>query len=226
MRGNSGLVFFMSIVIAALLVATACGQGSSTSGGTLVEDEVQISLSEYKFDPANLEVRAGSTITIRLVNDSQENKEHELMIGREVKMGGDFGDQPDGFERDFFEGVEVELVDAKDVMMLMAGEATLTGEKAQELLGMEMDMGMDADMDMGESGRESGMEGGMESGDDHAGEGADDHAGFMIELEPGGTATLRFTVPEDKVGEWTIGCFSQDGQHFGEGMKGTLTVVQ
>lgn len=52
------------------------------------------------------------------------------------------------------------------------------------------------------------------------------HAGFMIELMAGGTATLTFTVPPDRVGEWEIGCFSEAGEHYGKGMKGRLLVVR
>ena len=52
------------------------------------------------------------------------------------------------------------------------------------------------------------------------------HGGFMIELKAGGTATLTFTVPSDRVGAWEIGCFSEAGDHFVKGMKGTLVVVK
>jgi len=53
-----------------------------------------------------------------------------------------------------------------------------------------------------------------------------DHEGFMIELQPGGTATLTFTVPANRVGEWEIGCFSEAGQHYTDGMKGKLVVAK
>jgi uncharacterized cupredoxin-like copper-binding protein len=52
------------------------------------------------------------------------------------------------------------------------------------------------------------------------------HEGFMIELQPGGTATLTFTVPANRVGEWEIGCFSEAGQHYTDGMKGKLIVAK
>jgi len=53
-----------------------------------------------------------------------------------------------------------------------------------------------------------------------------DHEGFMVELQPGGMATLTFTVPANRVGEWEIGCFSEAGQHYIEGMRGKLVVVK
>lgn len=52
------------------------------------------------------------------------------------------------------------------------------------------------------------------------------HGGFMVELKAGGTATLTFTVPADRVGEWEIGCFSEAGDHYVKGMKGKLVVVK
>jgi plastocyanin len=51
------------------------------------------------------------------------------------------------------------------------------------------------------------------------------HQGFMVALHEGSApVTLIFTVPADKVGEWTIGCFEDDGDHWEEGMKGKLMV--
>jgi uncharacterized cupredoxin-like copper-binding protein len=53
-----------------------------------------------------------------------------------------------------------------------------------------------------------------------------DEEGYHVELEPGATGTLVFTIPADKAGEWEIGCFIDDGQHYEDGMQGTLTVQQ
>lgn len=52
------------------------------------------------------------------------------------------------------------------------------------------------------------------------------HGGFMVELKAGGTATLTFSVPADRVGEWEIGCFSESGDHYLKGMKGKFVVVK
>ncbi len=54
---------------------------------------------------------------------------------------------------------------------------------------------------------------------------AEEHTGFMVTV-PGENheATMRFTVTEEMVGEWEIGCFLQDGVHYDAGMKGTLVV--
>jgi len=60
--------------------------------------------------------------------------------------------------------------------------------------------------------------------DDHAG---NEHTGFMVFLPAGDDqATMTFTVTEEMVGEWEIGCFELDGVHYDAGMIGTLVVTQ
>jgi len=54
-----------------------------------------------------------------------------------------------------------------------------------------------------------------------------EHAGFMVAVtEEGGRATMTFTVTEDMLGEWEIGCFEQEGVHYEAGMKGRFIVKQ
>jgi plastocyanin len=55
-----------------------------------------------------------------------------------------------------------------------------------------------------------------------------DHAGsFMVVLpENGDKASVTFTVTEEMVGEWELGCFEQDGVHYDAGMKGSLVVTR
>ncbi|HWT78793.1 MAG TPA: hypothetical protein VN648_08310 [Candidatus Methylomirabilis sp.] len=43
-----------------------------------------------------------------------------------------------------------------------------------------------------------------------------------VAIEPGGTVTLRFTVPASATGEWTMACFFTG--HYETGMKGTLLI--
>ncbi len=60
--------------------------------------------------------------------------------------------------------------------------------------------------------------------EDHAAE--EGHDGFMVFLPPGDEqSTFTFTVSEDMVGEWEIGCFELDGVHYDAGMKGSLVVT-
>jgi uncharacterized cupredoxin-like copper-binding protein len=51
-----------------------------------------------------------------------------------------------------------------------------------------------------------------------------EHGGFMVVLPVGAKATVTFTVTDDMVGEWEMGCFEQDGVHYDAGMKGAVTV--
>jgi plastocyanin len=62
----------------------------------------------------------------------------------------------------------------------------------------------------------------------HASDGhGEDHSGsFMVVLpETGDQASMTFTVAEDMIGEWELGCFEQDGVHYDAGMRGTLVVL-
>ena len=42
----------------------------------------------------------------------------------------------------------------------------------------------------------------------------------------GGTASVSFTVTPEMVGRWEFGCFEDDGDHFDNGMKGTIIVSE
>ena len=160
------------------------------------EVKFEVTMTDYRFEPERVVVRPGDTVTLVLLNKSGD-REHELMVGRQVEMGGPFGDRPEGYEVDFFDGVQVEVLAADGVTMLMAGGAELSGMGA-----------MDAGMAMS----------------DMAGMVMDQGHGFMLQLKPGGTATIRFTVPASRAGQWEMGCFAEDGQHYDEGMKGSFVV--
>ncbi|MFU8772755.1 MAG: hypothetical protein ACNA8H_10095 [Anaerolineales bacterium] len=61
----------------------------------------------------------------------------------------------------------------------------------------------------------------IQNDDDHG----EAHGGFMVLLEETGVqASMTFTVTEDMVGEWEIGCFLLDGVHYDSGMAGKLIV--
>ncbi|MQC26917.1 MAG: hypothetical protein DWG76_05665 [Chloroflexi bacterium] len=59
-----------------------------------------------------------------------------------------------------------------------------------------------------------------------------DDAGAMSEtnmvLQPVGSdsTTINFTVTEDMLGIWEMGCFEQDGVHYRSGMLGSIVVRQ
>ena len=189
---------------------------------------VALSAFDYGFSPDRMTWRAGERVTLTLTNDlspplsasfpsrsvargflgdllreisptikGAAGKQHELMLGRgPVTEDTAFGRRyPGGFETDFFAGVDVEVVEAEKLAMLMPGDAYVSGAPMAAMSGMEM--------------------GGAE---DHGGE-----AGFMLMLDPGGRATIRFVVP-NKPGRWQFACFQQSGQHYTNGMNGWVTV--
>jgi plastocyanin len=51
------------------------------------------------------------------------------------------------------------------------------------------------------------------------------HGGYMAFLEKtGDQASITFTVTEEMLGEWEMGCFEQEGVHYDAGMKGKVIV--
>lgn len=179
--------------MATALAVSACGGG----GGVTVAagGEIVIELSEFEFSPSEIHVSPGDTVTFVLRNTGE--KDHEFMIGRDVRTTDG---APDGFEHDFFEG---------EAPMVMPADAAMSGDM-DDMEGM--DMGSDTtmgDMDMAEEDQEE--------------EGHDEH-GFMVMRSPGTEATLTVTIPSDASGEWEIGCFEEDGAHWDDGMSGTLII--
>jgi len=62
-----------------------------------------------------------------------------------------------------------------------------------------------------------------------AGESTDGHMhdnpGVIVTLPTGEAGALKFVVTKDMVGEWDMGCFSQQGVHYTAGMVGKLVVT-
>lgn len=169
------------VVLASLLLA-ACGGGGSGAAQPDGSGNLTIEMTESKYTPDNIELKVGQKVTLTLKNMGE--KDHELMVGRNVMM---MNGVPNGFEHDMFAGMEP---------MVMKGGA----------MGDEME----------------GMDHAEEEMEDDMG-----HSGFMVLLPNGSEdTTVTFTVTEDMVGEWEMGCFEDDGQHYDDGMKGKLVVKQ
>lgn len=182
------------------LILVACGGSAATSdsGG-----ELTIDLSEFEFNPDNIELQVGQKATFILNNAGE--KEHEFMVGRDVML---VDSVPDGFEVDFFEGLEVHH----------SGGGMIMGLEMEEM-EMEEEMTMDEESEMEE---EMAMDEGDEHDDDEM-----EHHGFMVMMPEGSEeGSISFTVTADKVGEWEIACFEDDGQHYDDGMKGKLVVTE
>jgi uncharacterized cupredoxin-like copper-binding protein len=179
-----------------VFLLAACGASGATpdASGELsliqVDDE-----GGMHFSPGDIVLTAGQKV--RIVLENQGEKNHELMIGKNViRMANG---APDGFEIDFFEGIE-------DLVQVQLGMGSMLMIDGETVMGM----------DMGEE------DGGMDMG----GEGEMDHMGWMLMSPAGsGKTIIEFTVPADKVGEWEMGCFEDEGTHYDDGMRGTLTVV-
>lgn len=191
----------VSAIVLALLAVAAAIWVTGRPSSAYAPGGIALSGSDYGFSPERMTWRVGERVTLTLVNDSSgvPGKKHELMMGRgPVAEDTVFGPRVvGGFERDFFEGVDVELLEAKRVSMLMPGDAFVSGLDLIDVSGMEMG--------------EMEVHGGAPQ--------------FMVLLDPGGRATISFRVP-DKPGRWEFGCFQQSGQHYTNGMRGEVTVAR
>jgi plastocyanin len=168
----------------------------------LGSNEYRIVMDDYSFSPSRLTWQPGETVTVTILNQSSSRpgKPHEIMFGRlALREPGPFGSiQGDGFEDQLLDRATVDLLAGERVSMVMAETARLTGVDPMSLMGPDMDMSGDT------------MRMGMD---------------FMAVIDPGGSLSFAFTVP-DQTGEWEFGCFQQDGQHYLNGMKGVLTVAR
>ncbi|MGD2100939.1 MAG: cupredoxin domain-containing protein [Acidimicrobiia bacterium] len=197
MRKTTVLVGVLALVVA------ACGGGGDTiaDGG-----EVTIVMTEYQFEPSEIHLAVGTTVTFVLTNEGE--KDHELMAGDEVHVEDG---TPHGFETDFFDTVADLTIDPPDAL-------------ETEMEGMDMgdesmdDESMD-DESMDEEMSDTTM-GDMEDDDEHM------DMDVMVVREPAQTARITFTVTEDSIGEWEFGCFEEDGAHWDDGMRGTIIVEE
>lgn len=192
--------------------------------GTSTPDPVAytIELSEYAFSPADLEFQVGQAVTLTLINVGA--LDHELMIGNHVMESNG---QPSSYEKDFFNTGGVTPVVTGGGMLMSHGDEhdddMDMGEDGMETGDDSMDMEDDS-MDMEDDHDEEGMD----MDDDHDDDG-DDHAAaddaLMVMIPVGAdTTTVTFTVTEDMVGDWEIGCFELEGVHYTAGMVGSVTV--
>ncbi len=191
--------------------------------------EVTIEMSEYAFNPAEIEAEVGQEVTLTLVNVG--TLEHELMIGNDVEMPDGV---PSGYETDMFRtGGIIPTVHGGGMLMAhdeaghqAEGEMAMADDEHEEGMAMEED-DHEEGMAMEEDEHEEGM----------AMEGEDHEEGMAMNLEGEGalmvmmpvgteTTTVSFTVTEDMIGEWEMGCFQLDGVHYNSGMVGTFTVKE
>ena len=187
----------LSTLAGLALILAACGPQGATPDTSGSLTLVQEDSEEgMNFSPDTIVLTAGQHVRIMVENHGMKN--HEFMMGRNV-MYAESG-APNGFEVDFFEGIEdqVQVTLGESSSLMIDGETVMMGEGGEE--------GMD----------------GMEMGEEEA-----MHMGWMLESPMGsGMTVIEFTVPEDRVGEWEMGCFEDNGTHYDDGMHGTIMVVE
>lgn len=73
---------------------------------------INIDMTEYAFNPADIQLKVGQEVEMVLTNSGQ--LAHEIMFGRNVVM---MNNRPAGYETDMFEasGVEPEVIMAEDL---------------------------------------------------------------------------------------------------------------
>jgi len=85
-----------------LLIGIALALGACAAPTTSRATVITVELGEFYFKPSRLELPAGQTVTLQLINNGKV--EHEFMVGREVK---EHEGEMHGFHQDFFAGIEV-----------------------------------------------------------------------------------------------------------------------
>ncbi len=233
------------------LVAAACtsvGAAEPNDAG-----EVVVRIVDNRFEPSTIRVKVGQRV--RFVIENQGRHTHEFMVGREPVPGSDYleDDVWTPFEQDFWEGIEVDIsgtgmpMGFPGVEMEMdMGDGQMQDGQMQDgqMQDGQMQDGQMQDGQMQDGQMQDGqMQDGQMAGEgDHAegdggmdmGGGEEGHHGGMVMLqpgdpsgaEPGQVSIIEFTVPADKVGVWGIGCFQEAGQHYEDGMRGTLIVEE
>lgn len=221
MRIGAAFAMVMAMIIA------ACGPSGTRPDESGEITIIQIDEEEgMRFEPGEIVLTAGQPV--RIILENQGEKDHEFMIGRDVQYMADGA--PNGFAVDFFKGIE-------DQVTVMLGEGAMLMIDDQMI--MMDDMGMDEEMAMEEEEmamEEEAMameEGEMAVEEEHEHEEEEahmdepGHLGWMVMDAAGsGPTVIEFVVPLDRVGEWEMGCFEDDGSHYEDGMRGTLVVVE
>lgn len=186
--------------VAALVLVAAGIAWSAAKTPPIGPLQTTIVMTDYQFAPNHLTWHAGDRVTLTVVNESQAQppKPHEIMFGRgPMEEEGPFGPvQGDGFQTALLSGVALDIEQGSDLTMLMAPGSQLSGVDPMSVLTPEA-----REMGMGEMMNQ-----------------------FMAVFSPGASLTFSFTVP-DTPGDWEFGCFQQDGQHFLNGMQGTITIL-
>jgi uncharacterized cupredoxin-like copper-binding protein len=137
---------------------------------------VTLVMTEFKFEPATIHLKAGERVALTIRNDG--TTEHEWSAGRNVVLT----QAQAGYRTDLWA-----------LLRPTVAGMQYTLEKAKATPGNDLAEGETAEM-----------------------------LSTELDVQPGGSVTLHFTVPASAKGRWGFGCFVPG--HYDAGMKGTLVV--
>lgn len=164
--------------------------------------------TSYDFTPSRMTWHVGERVSVTIANEDEASppKNHMWMLGK-----GELWEKPTpfghplltgGFHVDFFEGVTVTVSHARAMKRLFHPNNPVVGPDAGDEFVKPFKKVVNGPP-LHKQPPDLGVitEGGR------------------------GTVTLSFTVP-DKPGAWQYGCFEQTSQHYLQGMRGTVQVVE
>jgi len=219
-----------------VLVAAACGSDDAQGGVVEPDGSETILLDEFSYEPDEVQLVAGSTVTLTFGNVGAID--HEVMIGSTQAEGGGYTSDllsrmsPEvidghGYEASFDAAADLENVaggddhshddeaPAEDHHDDDAADTTMPAEDHDDDDAADTTMPAE-DHDEAPAGDHD------EDGDGHHDGATADHGAHIL-VEPGGEVTLRLQVPTDASGSWEIGCFLSG--HYEAGMLAPLTIV-
>ena len=193
------------VALAALAGVGTLGSSSVLAAGQETEPvRIEVTLDDYSFSPEPLRIPAGRPVTLVIRNVGRVP--HEFMAGREVA--------DNDFRQDLFADLHVNIEQAEPVA---AGDHD-HGDHDDAAAHAAADEHA-GEHDHAAAGHDDDEDATADAGHAH-GEG---HAhGTMVEAAAGETFLMTFTLPEDRRGEWTTGCFLSG--HYERGMHGMLVV--
>lgn len=196
-RGVSGRSVLTGAVVLLLLAGGMVAWGRNPQPAN--QTRFTIHMLDYAFKPAHMVWHVGQTVTVTLVDDSDSHpgKAHEWMVGRGPNL------KQTVFGPRHVDGFHVPFFKGVDVKVVSGHDLVMFMGGAAHLSGEPV-------KDVLRKGPMGPME---------------EMSGFMPLLDGKGRLTISFKVP-DKPGTWIYGCFQQSGQHFTNGMRGTIDVVE
>jgi len=171
-----------------------------------ISNTIRIEVNDFYFKPENIRIKSGQKVEIELVNKGK--LEHEFMVGRLIKTEKDQEhNKSNHTQNSKKEATDIEHNHQKD----MHGEHDIDIEQKETIhihtASFEKDFF-------------NGIE--VTSITDKGKFIRDSEHGTMLILEPGGTATLSFNIPDDYKGEWVVACFIPG--HYEANMRGKIII--